>query len=334
MTWTRKAKWMLAVAGIGVALMALAYSMGGARAIPLSVMPAQAGITPPTGLTRAGGYHLGQAGAGVTDVSPESGTQRAVNQETSAGKTGGITVSGQGSASSAPDLAIVTLGVEATGETIKEARNSAASALGKIIDTLLESEVAEKDIQTSRLSIHPRYSTRTITKCPTNQGASGTAATEGPTPRLQEVQPEGECYTERQSVITGYEVNNQLVVRLRDLDTVGDVIDDVTDAGGDLTRFQGISFSLEDTGPLKYKALTAAIEDAQAKADHIADKSGVTLGELVRISEASSQIGDPYRASRLAFAMESVLLESDVPTSVEGGLVIVSAAVQAMYGIK
>ncbi len=320
MTWTRKAKWMLAVAGVGVALMALAYSMGGARAIPLSVMPAQAGIAP---------------GAGVTVApSPKSGTQRAVNQETSAGKTGGITVSGQGSASSAPDLAIVTLGVEATGETIKEARNSAASALGKIIDTLLESEVAEKNIQTSRLSIHPRYSTRTITKCPANQGASGTAATEGPTPRLQEARPEDECYTERQSVITGYEVNNQLAVRLRDLDTVGDVIDDVTDAGGDLTRFQGISFSLEDTGPLKYKALTAAIEDAQAKADHIADKSGVTLGELVRISEASSQIGDPHRASRLAFAMESVILESDVPTSVEGGLVTVSAAVQAMYGIK
>ena len=125
-----------------------------------------------------------------------------------------------------------------------------------------------------------------------------------------------------------------MVVRLRDLDTVGDVIDDVTDAGGDLTRFQGISFSLEDTGPLKYKALTSAIEDAQAKADHIADKSGVTLGELIRISESSTQIGDPYRSSRLAFAMEAVMLESDVPTSVEGGLVTVSAAVQAMYGIK
>ena len=168
MKWTQKAKWMLAVAGVGVALMALAYSMGGARAIPLFVMPAQAGITP---------------GAGVPAASPESGTVGTspvgAHQETPAGKTGGITVSGQGTASSAPDLAIVTLGVEATGETIKEARNSAASALGKIIDTLLESEVAEKDIQTSRLSIHPRYSTRTITKCPNNKGASGAAATEG-----------------------------------------------------------------------------------------------------------------------------------------------------------
>jgi uncharacterized protein YggE len=326
MTWRRKTKWMLALAGVGVVLMALACSMAGTRAM-------------------VGGQQLGAASgkapsaektAPNTVASSENGTQRDVNQLTPNGKTEGILVAGQGTASSAPDLAIVTLGVEATGETIKEARNSAASALGKIIDTLLESEIAEKDIQTSRLSIHPKYSTRTVTRCPEAEGASGASSgtVEG-SRSLGRVGQADVCYEERQRVITGYEVNNQLVVRLRDLDTVGDVIDDVTDAGGDLTRFQGISFSLEDTGPLKDKALTAAIEDAQGKAAHVADVSGVTLGELIRISEASAQFGSPYgRFSGAAFAMLEAASSGDAPTSIEGGLVTVRAIVEAMYDIE
>ncbi len=324
-TWTRKAKWMLALAGVGVALMALACSMAGPRAM-------------------IGGQQLGAAFGQGTEAektspnmvaSPDRGTGRAANQSTPTGKTEGILITGQGTASSAPDLAIVTLGVEANGGTIKEARNSAASALGRIIDTLLEKEIAEKDIQTSRLSIHPRYSTRTVTRCPEAEDVSG--ASSGPAeklmPRGREGQPDV-CYEERQSVITGYEVNNQLVVRLRDLDTVGEVIDDVTDAGGDLTRFQGISFSLENPGPLKKKALTAAIEDAQAKAAHMAKISEVTLGELIRISEASRQPGPQYRESLgFAMALESAV-SGNASTSIEAGLVNVSATVQAVYDIE
>ena len=325
-TWTRNAKWILALAGVGVALMALACSMAG-----------------PLGMT--GGQQLGAAsdqGAEAENTSlnsvtsPENGTQRAVNQVTPNGKTEGILVAGQGTASSTPDLAIVTLGVEATGETIKEARNSAASALGKIIDTLLEKEIAEKDIQTSRLSIHPRYSTRTVTRCPEAEGAGGASSGTAEGSRsLGRVGQSDVCYEERQRVITGYEVNNQLVVQLRDLDTVGEVIDDVTDAGGDLTRFQGISFSLEDTGPLKDKALTAAIEDAQGKAAHVADVSGVTLGGLIRISEATAQSGFPYgRSSGAAFALMEAMSSGDAPTSIEGGLVTVRAIVEAVYDIE
>ena len=201
---------------------------------------------------------------------------------------------------------------------------------------MLEKEIAEEDIQTSRLSIHPRYSTRTVTKCPDTEttGSASSGATTGLTPEIRRPQPEGECYTERQSVITGYEVNNQLVARLRDLDAVGDVIDDVTDAGGDLTRFQGISFSLEDQGPLRNKALTAAIDDAQAKAALVARASGVSLGELIRISEASTQARPPYPETFGFAVVKEAALVGDAPTSIEGGLVTVGASVQAVYDIE
>ena len=330
MTWTRKVKWMILLAGVGAVLMALACSM----AWPLSMTGGQQLGSAPVEIP-AGEIPAAEKTSLDTVTSPGSGIKQAVNREETPGNTGGILVSGQGTASSAPDLAIVTLGVEANGETIKEARNSAASALGKIIDALLKEEVAEKDIQTSRFSIHPRYSTRTVTKCPGTEGSGGsTVATAESKPLVRELQPDDGCFTERQSVITGYEVNNQLVVRLRDLDIVGDVIDEVTDAGGDLTRFQGISFSLEDTGKLEEKALTAAIEDAQAKAAHIADTSEVTLGDLIRISEASARPGAPYPES-FGFAMlRSAEVSVDAPTSIEGGLVTVRATVQAVYDIE
>ena len=53
-----------------------------------------------------------------------------------------------------------------------------------------------------------------------------------------------DCYKERESVIVGYQVNNQLTVKVRDLDSVGVIIDQVTEAGGNLTRFQGLSFTI------------------------------------------------------------------------------------------
>ena len=45
----------------------------------------------------------------------------------------------------------------------------------------------------------------------------------------------------------GYQVNNQLTVKVRDLESVGEIIDQVTEAGGDLTRFQGIRFTIDDS---------------------------------------------------------------------------------------
>ena len=80
--------------------------------------------------------------------------------------------------------------------------------------------------------------------------------------------------------IIGFQVSNQLTVKIRNLGMVVKIIDDVTLAGGDLTRFQGANFSIEDSKPLEEQPRAAAVSDMVAKANQLVNLSGVQLGKL------------------------------------------------------
>ncbi len=179
----------------------------------------------------------------------------------------GISVTGSGKASAAPDLAVLSLGVEVFAGSVAEAREQAAGAMDQVVNLLISSGIAEKDIQTRHFNISPRYTSREITRC---LGADPT-----------------DCFKDRERVIIGYQVTNQLSVQVRDLYSVGSLIDRVTAAGGDLIRFQGVNFSIEDTKALEIEARAAAAADLMAKATQIANLTGVALGKPVFIAEVS-----------------------------------------------
>ena len=112
-----------------------------------------------------------------------------------------------------------------------------------------------------------------------------------------------ECIIERERMIIGFEVTNQLTVRVRELDSVGGIIDEVVEAGGDLIRFQGVSFSIEDTEELQNQARALAIMDLMKKAAQVADLAGVELGQLVFITETGGPVASPrFISERVAFA--------------------------------
>ena len=75
---------------------------------------------------------------------------------------------------------------------------------------------------------------------------------------------------------------------MRDLDTVGEVIDEVVTAGGDDVRISGIDFTLEDPKPKMAELRQMAVADAKAKAEHLAELSDVTVGRLIYISEGAA----------------------------------------------
>ncbi|HEU0021165.1 MAG TPA: SIMPL domain-containing protein [Dehalococcoidia bacterium] len=204
----------------------------------------------------------------------------------------GISVSGQGQVSGTPDLATVNLGVEASRDTVQSAREDAAAAMEKVIQTLKDNGVADQDIRTSYFSINPRYD-------------------------------------QNYQTITGFQVSNQLTVKIRDLDSVGSVIDAVVLAGGDLTRFQGINFSIEDVKPLEKQARNAAVADMVDKANQLAALSGVQLGQPYYISETGG-----FSPLRLAFA-EAAMFDQvgAAATSIQPGQVDVTVSVQAIFAI-
>ena len=222
----------------------------------------------------------------------------------------GISVTGSGKASAAPDLAVLSLGVEAFAASVAEARDQAATAMDQVVKVLLSRGIAEKDIQTRHFNISPRYTSRDVNRC---LGPDNT-----------------DCFRDREQVIIGYRVSNQLSVQVRDLDAVGSLIDGVTAVSGDLIRFRGVNFSIEDTKALEIEARAAAVADLMAKAKQIAGLAGVALGKPVFIAEISRSAPKTMAmASRDFMAMEAV-----VETPILTGELDVVVTLQARYAIQ
>ena len=235
----------------------------------------------------------------------------------------GIHVSGTGSASGAPDIAVISLGVEALEDTAAVARTNAASAIQDVMTVLTDAGVAEADIQTRYFSISPRYQQVQVERCEESDDDS-----DGDGEESLEITGEKSCYKIWESRLEGYSVSNQLAVKIRNLDNAGTVIDEVTEAAGDLVRINGISFNVEDPQPLQDQARANAVADMKRKAEMLADLSSVKLGRLVYLNE-----GSYYAAPQPLYARtESAAFADSAPaTLISGGELEYSINVQGVF---
>lgn len=351
-----KGKQLLLLAGLALGMMVLlACTSASDTPIPTE---------PPLGSQGASGTDLSQLLAAVNTLS-ESGALGQQNSRPQLGGTlsnnnTGIWITGRGEATGVPDLAILNLGVQALADTVAEARDQAATAMEGTVAALRANGIAERDIQTAYFNISPRYTSREVTRCPASQtqsssrqivpsvapmiavtpqpllgAAAGAAAEPEPIVIVPEVAAGGAlradegCYKEHESVIVGYQVSNQLTVKVRDLDSVGAIIDQVTEAGGNLTRFQGLSFTIEDNKAMQDEARAAAIADLLDKSGQVATLTGVELGQLVYITESGRSVQVQFRAES-DFAMSAAA----APTPISAGELTVVVTMQAMFEIQ
>ncbi len=214
----------------------------------------------------------------------------------------GIWVSGLGKVTTKPDLAILTLGVESREKTVSDATSKAASAMNAIVDALKKYNIPDKDVQTKYYNVTPDY---------------------------QYVQTVEAGVTRGKQILVGYIVNNSVSVKIRNLDNVGRIIDDVTKAGGDLTRINGITFTVENTTALTTQARELAVKDALAKAKQFADLTGVTLGKLQYIAESGGAV--PVVRAAAEFAMAPAAAGS---TPISAGEMELQVSVQAVFNIQ
>jgi uncharacterized protein YggE len=89
-------------------------------------------------------------------------------------------------------------------------------------------------------------------------------------------------------ILVEYGVNNSASIKIRDLDSVGAIIDDAVTAGGDSTRVNNIRFTVENPPLMMTQLREEAVSDALAKAQQFADLTGVGLGRLIFVSEGGS----------------------------------------------
>ena len=238
---------------------------------------------------------LAAACGGDNDAGAAPGPAAAALQATSGGAARGITVSGQGTVTAKPDTANLSLGVSVLAGTARDARDEAAAAMNKLLDSIKGNGIDEKDINTTQFSLSPEYD------------YSG-----GRTPRL-----------------TGYRVTNTVSVKVRDLDRAPEVIDEAVDAVGDPLQIGGISFTVDDPKSLLSDARAKAMADAQAKAQQLAQLGGVGLGKPIAISETSGGLPPP-----IFFGTARLQEAAAASTPIQPGQLEISVSVQVTYGIQ
>ena len=218
-------------------------------------------------------------------------TPQEITVNTSEDAVSGISVTGMGEVTGTPDTVEVGLGVSVLAETVDEAAATAAEKAQALIDSLTSNGVAEEDITTTEYSIYPEYD-----------------------------------YSSNEERLIGYRVSNTVQAKIRDIESTGAVIDAATAAGGDDTRVNGLSFSIEDNDELVAAAREAAWSDAMAKATQLAELSGQTLGEARSITETVSMPPVP-----IPYAEEAAADRASTP--IEPGTSAVTITLQVQFSL-
>ncbi|XVU28797.1 SIMPL domain-containing protein [Actinoplanes sp. CA-054009] len=183
-----------------------------------------------------------------------------------------VVVSGTGAVYGEPDLLTADFGVEGSAPTVDAALTTAGTAATRMRDALVRAGLAKADLQTSNATISSR--------------------------------------TNDKQEITGYTVSQGLTAKIRDLLQAGPLLSAAVAAGGDASRLNGVSFSIEDDAALMTEARKKAFADARGKAELYAGAAGRKLGRVVQVSESAPSWGggpmaqDSMGASAARFVVE------------------------------
>jgi uncharacterized protein len=172
--------------------------------------------------------------------------------------TPAILTSGDATVSRKPDLAIVYVGVESQQATAAAAQSDLAAKAAKLIARIKALGVPDQDVTTSGYWVGPVYN------------SSGQS-------------------------ITGYRANEQLRAKWHNVDTVGKALDAVVQEGGATNL--SVSFGLADPKAAQAEARTLAIGDARSRAAAMASAAGVKLGQVIQVSDLSTQSRYPQPVS-------------------------------------
>jgi uncharacterized protein YggE len=205
--------------------------------------------------------------------------------------SGTIVVSGTGRVAVTPDVADVRLGVTVARPTVEAARADAARTMDAILAAIDAAEVPRRDVRTALLSVQPRYDYR-----------------DGRAPTL-----------------TGYELANAVEVTVRDLGRLAAVVDGALGAGA--TSLDHLSFRPADPGPAEREARLAAMADARARADVLAEAGSLAILGVADIVEGVP-VGPPIPRFKGA---ERMMLAADAATPIEAGTTEIAVTVTVTY---
>lgn len=202
-----------------------------------------------------------------------------------------ISVMGVASVEMPPDMATIDLGVSHQADEAADALAMTSEAVAAVLAQLESAGIEARDMQTNNLSLQPVWSR--------NDGSGA------------------------QPKVIGFVARNTLSIRVRELNSLGSILDAVVQDGAN--TFNGLRFSVQDPDAAMAEARAAAVKDGVARAEQFAAAAGVTLGPIMSISEG----GGIARPQMLEMA--AARMASDVP--VAQGEVSLSSQVSMVFAI-
>lgn len=184
-----------------------------------------------------------------------------------------VTVVGSGAVQGMPDTLTADVGIDVSALDVTTAMNQTSERQRAVLDALTARGIDAKDIATTSVSLQPQYGDN--------------------------------------SAVTGYRANNSIKVTIRELDGAPATLASVITAGGNATRINAVSYSIDDDSALVRDARARAFTDAENRAKQYAELSGLSLGKVISISEApGASVPTP-----IAMPAPRAAMAADVPLS-------------------
>lgn len=204
-----------------------------------------------------------------------------------------IAISAEGKVTALPDIASISVGVMTEKKTVAEAQKENTTKMNAIIAKIKEFGVAAEDIKTTNYSIYPQYD-----------------------------------WVNNRQVERGFQVSQNVDVKVRDLAKIGDVLAAVGEKGAN--QVGGVTFTIDDPEDLRQQARLKGLEAAKLKAQALADAAGVKLGKVVGFSESEGYVPTPmFYAKDAAMGLGG----GSATPSIESGSQDVIVNVSVMYEI-
>ncbi|OGF20752.1 hypothetical protein A2257_03195 [Candidatus Falkowbacteria bacterium RIFOXYA2_FULL_38_12] len=206
-----------------------------------------------------------------------------------------INISGEGKVTGIPDIATIQVGLITEKGDVKTAQKENTDKLNRLITTLKNLGVEDKDIQTSYYNIYPQYD-----------------------------------WTDGKQQLRGYQVSQGVAIKIRNLSKIGDMLAAAGEGGAN--QVSGLTFNIDDPEKLKQEARLKALANAKEKAEALAEAAGVKLGKVVSFSEYSDSPAD-YRTMMDSYGAGGGEMKVASPVIESGSIDIVVTATVG-YEIK
>ncbi|MDO4710127.1 MAG: SIMPL domain-containing protein [Pseudomonadota bacterium] len=191
-----------------------------------------------------------------------------------------LAIEAEGHVQRAPDIARIGTGVSTQAADTQSAMRQNAEEMRKVLDALKRAGIAERDIQTSGISLSPQYH-----------------------------------YSEKQPPrLSGFQANNRVQVKVRELEKLGSIMDILVRAGAN--ELHGPAFELDKPEAARDEARTLALAEARRRADHYAKALGLKVRRIVSIDEGQQLAGMPAPMMMNARAAKAEAFDASTPIAV------------------